>query len=563
MALPLFPGVKKIHERFISLNWLICHIFVYDMNLSPQWISYGSTHAFSALAIDYLAQHTALRPFYKHTPDISGIRKAMEERKAFNTNRDLLSDIIRTQYEGIAVSEKVNHNIEKLKDIHTFTICTAHQPNIFTGYLYFIYKIIQAIKLADQLKAQFPENHFVPVYYMGSEDNDLEELNHIFLSGEKLVWETTQTGAVGRMNTKGIAPLIRRMEGELSILEGGKALMDLLDSCYNDSSTIQEATLKFVNGLFGSYGLLVLIADHAGLKKEMTSVFEDDLFRHTPAALVKQTADRLADRHYHAQVNPRDINLFYMKDNLRERILTTGDRFQINNSEISFSGDEILKELAEYPERFSPNVVLRGLFQETILPNIVFIGGGSEVAYWLELKELFEHYGVPYPVLLQRNSFLIVEGRMHKLMKKLGIDPEALFKEESALLKDIVLARSSLQLTLGNEAEQLSGFYEHLRKIVQPIDTTLIQHVNALEAKAAKALKNLEKKMLRAEKHKYSIQSGQLQQLKSGLFPNHSLQERVENILPYYARYGQGFIDILYRVSPGLTDKFGVLIAEE
>lgn len=533
------------------------------MNFSPKWISYNSTHAFSALAIDYLNQHAALRPFYKHSPDISGIQNAIAERKAFNTNRNLLAEVVKTQYEGIAVSKKVNYNIEKLRDNNTFTICTAHQPNIFTGYLYFVYKIIHAIKLADELSAQFPENHFVPVYYMGSEDDDLEELNHIFLHGEKLVWETDQTGAVGRMRTDGIASLIRRMEGEFGVLEEGKVLINLLDTCYTQSSTIQEATFKFVNSLFGTFGLLVLIADHTDLKKEMSQVFEDDLFRHTPASLVKQTAGELGEGHYHAQVNPREINLFYIKDNLRERIVNAEDQFHINNTIISFSADEMLKELADHPERFSPNVVLRGLFQETILPNIVFIGGGSEVAYWLELKRLFDHYGVPYPVLLQRNSFLIVEERMNKLMKKLDTDAEALFKDEAALLKDIVVQRSSLQLTLNDEIKELSGLYAHLRNVVQPIDTTLIQHVNALETKASKALKKLETKMLRAEKNKFVVQSRQIKQLKSGLFPNHSLQERVENILPYYARYGHHFIDMLYKVSPGITDKFGVLIVEE
>ncbi len=533
------------------------------MNFIPEWISYKSTRAFSALANDYMGQLSFLRPFYKHSPDVEGIIEAMEARKSFNTRRDVLVDVFKDQYEGISTSQKTRDNIEKLKEVNTFTICTAHQPNLFTGYLYFVYKIIQAIKLADELNIQFPESHFVPVYYMGSEDNDLEELNHIFLNGEKLVWETTQSGAVGRMKTAGLEPLIQRIEGELGFLEEGEALINLLKTCYIQSSTIQEATFKFANSLFGSFGLLVLIADNGDLKKEMSRVFEDDLYKHTPAKLVKQTANQLAANHYHAQVNPRDINLFYMKDNLRERIIRAGDQFQVNNADISFSSDEMLKELAAFPDRFSPNVVLRGLFQETILPNIVFIGGGSEVAYWLELKALFEYYGVPYPVLLQRNSFLIVDERCHKLMKKLEFNAEAIFKDSSELLKDIVIRRSTLQLTLEKEHLQLTDFYHHLRNVVLPVDKTLVQHINALEAKASKALKNVEKKMLRAEKNKYNVQSRQLQKLKSGLFPNHSLQERVENILPYYAHYGTSFIDMLYKVSPGITNQFGVLIAEE
>jgi bacillithiol biosynthesis cysteine-adding enzyme BshC len=532
------------------------------MNFTAEWISYDSTNAFSALSIDYLHQHPSLQPFYKHTPDLKGISKAIGERKAFHTKRDTLTSVIKKQYEGITLSEKLKSNIEKLVAPNTFTVCTAHQPNLFTGYLYFIYKIVHAIKLADELNTAFPQSYFVPVYYMGSEDNDLEELNHIYLNGDKLVWETGQTGAVGRMDTKGLELLIARIEGELGVLEDGKNLVDLLKSCYTGSDTVQEATLRFVNSLFGSYGLMVLIADNAALKKEMTAVFEDDLFRHTPAALVQQTAKQLAGQ-YHAQVNPRDVNLFYMNGNIRDRIIKSGEQFIVNNTGISFSAAAMLDELQRYPERFSPNVVLRGLYQETILPNVAFIGGGSEIAYWLELKDMFVYYNVPYPVLIQRNSFLIINKKMGQLVHKLDIPMEALFRDESQLLKDIVKARSSLQLSLEKEMQQLSGLYDHIRAVARPVDTTLMQHINALEVKALKALRNLEKKMLRAEKNKHTVLSTQLHTLKSGLFPNNTLQERVENILPYYALYGQSFIDMLYRFSPALGEKFGILLSHD
>jgi bacillithiol biosynthesis cysteine-adding enzyme BshC len=248
-----------------------------------------------------------------------------------------------------------------------------------------------------------------------------------------------------------------------------------------------------------------------------------------------------------------------MKDGIRERIIKNGDQFEINNTNTRFSSNEILNELHSYPERFSPNVVLRGLFQETILPNVAFIGGGSEIAYWLELKEMFAHYKVPYPVLIQRNSFLIVEQKMTRLMEKLQLSAEDIFKDEALLLNNIIKARSTLQLTLEKETGQLAAFYNHIRLLTNQVDITLTEHVNALETKAEKALKNLEKKMLRAEKNKYAALTAQLRKLKSGLFPNNTLQERVENILPYYARYGKSFIDMLYEHAPTFDKKFGVL----
>ncbi|MBW7892343.1 MAG: bacillithiol biosynthesis cysteine-adding enzyme BshC [Chitinophagaceae bacterium] len=531
------------------------------MNFSAEWIDYECTNAFSALAIDYLQQHNSLGSFYQHTPDLSGIESAIRERAGFNTDRDTLVEVLNRQYAEINTSEKVKINIQRLAERNVFTICTAHQPNLFTGYLYFIYKIVHAIKIADELNNQYSDYHFVPVYYMGSEDNDLEELNHIFLNGEKLTWDTTQTGAVGRMKPKGLETVIERIGGELGVYQHGSSLIALLRQCYLESASMQEATFRFVNSLFGSYGLIVIIADDVLFKKKMLKVFEDDLFTQTPAALVAETARQLAEK-YFAQVNPRDINLFYMKDDLRERIVQLEDGYEVHHTGIHFTREQLEEELKNHPERFSPNVVLRGLFQETILPNIVFIGGGSEVAYWLELKALFQYYKVPYPLLLQRNSFLVVESKAGQLMEKLELGTQDIFSNESAILNEIVRAKTHHQLTLEKEIEQLKKVYKTVESLAGAIDVTLTRHVNALEAKVLKPLHNLEKKMLRAEKRRFEIQRDQIQRLKSLLFPRNGLQERVENVLPYYARYGQSFIDLIYKHSPTFQKKFVVLKEE-
>ncbi|MBX3253649.1 MAG: bacillithiol biosynthesis cysteine-adding enzyme BshC [Chitinophagaceae bacterium] len=527
------------------------------MNYTAQWITYESTGAFSQLAIDYVQKNSSLKSFYAYTPDIKGIEAALHNRQSFTTNRALLTATLQKQYEGLQLPEAVNNNILKLASENTFTVCTAHQPNIFTGYLYFAYKILHTIKLAGALKQSFPGYDFVPVYYMGSEDNDLEELNHVYLDGDTLVWQTAQTGAVGRMKPDGIMPLIERIGGQLGVFEFGAELTAMLKACYGKSATIQEATLKFVHELFGQYGLLVLIPDSTDLKREMIRVFEDDMFNHTASAIVTQTAATLAEKH-HVQVNPREINLFYMKDGIRERIIKEADTFIINNTGITFSADAIKKELYEHPERFSPNVVLRGLYQETLLPNLAFIGGGSEIAYWLELKKMFEHYGVPYPVLLLRNSFLMIDEKTAQLRDKLEISAEGLFKDESAILNEIVKTKSRHQLSLSGEITKMDNLYAQIKSVAGAVDVTLENHVKALQARASGAIAKLEKKIIKAEKKKFEIQKNQLHKLKASLFPKGSLQERIENILPYYARYGKDFIKMLHDHSPALGGDFGV-----
>lgn len=542
------------------MNYIICPLFdANDMNYTSEWITYASTGSFSHLAIQYLQQDISLQPFYKYTPDASGIDAALQAHQVFNTQREVLVNVLKQQYAAVATTDKVSRNIESLLSANTFTVTTAHQPNIFTGYLYFVYKIMHAIKLADELNEKYPGKHFVPVYYMGSEDNDLEELNHLFLNADRLTWNTSQTGPVGRMHTKGLDTLIDQVNGRLSIFPHGPELIAALKQAYLKSNSVQEATLQFVNFLFQSYGLVILIPDHTAFKKLMIPVFEDDIFNNTPAQIVKQTAARLAEK-YHAQVNPRNINLFYMKDGLRERIIAEGDGFIVNNTNIRFTTGELRNTLHNNPELFSPNVVLRGIMQETLLPNIVFIGGGSEIAYWLELKDMFDHYAVPYPVLLLRNSYTIVSREMKQLMDKLELSVEDLFKSETTLQSELVLRNSKKQLSLQPESSQLQILYQQLETIAGAVDPTLGNHVKALYAKASKAVDLLEKKMMRAEKKSFDVQNNQLGKLKNGLFPNNNLQERVESMLPFYAAMGKDFIQLLYQYSPTLQQNFGVLI---
>jgi bacillithiol biosynthesis cysteine-adding enzyme BshC len=356
-------------------------------------LPYRQTNSFSKTVLDYLDHTEGLKPFYAHPPTVQGIKKAIDARKQFATNRELLVRELKKQYGGIEVSDKVKQNIEALLSKDTFTITTAHQNNIFTGPLYFIYKIIHAIKLADHLKTSLPSYNFVPVFYIGSEDADLDELNHIHLGGEKLTWNTKQTGAVGRMKVdKELVKLIGQMEGQLLVLPNGNEIIFSLKKYYKEGTTIEEATFRFVNSLFADYGLIVLLPDNTVLKKQMTKLFEDDLLNQTASGIVEKTAGRLDAAGYKVQASPREINLFYLLNDKRERIERGNSEWSIVNGGNKFTKEALLSELEQNPERFSPNVILRGLYQETILPNIAFIGGGGETAYWLQLKDLFEHY---------------------------------------------------------------------------------------------------------------------------------------------------------------------------
>ncbi len=529
------------------------------MNCKADHISYRATGFFSKIVVDYINGSTALEPFYSFAPDITGIKKAIEARKNHSTNRKLLVEVLRQQYINSNLTTQQQLNIKQLSNSNCFTICTAHQPNIFTGHLYFIYKILHAVKLAEQLKKELPGNDFVPVFYMGSEDADLDELGHIYLFGEKYEWKTVQTGAVGRMKVdKALVSLVDSISGQLAVYPFGETLIGLMKRCYTEGRAIEQATFELLNELFGEYGLIVLLPDNAELKKTFIPAIEKELADGFSHKAVQETAAKFP-KEYKVQASGRELNLFFLKDDVRERIVAENSKFKIQNSELEFNDATIKKELQQYPENFSPNVILRPVYQETILPNIAFIGGGGEIAYWLELKKVFEETNVPFPVLVLRNSFMILAKEVNTVKEKLRFSMADLFKSENELMNELVKRDSETRLNLDKEKQEIKDIYQQVKSTAGLVDTTLQQHAEALQVAALKKIEALEKKMLKAEKKKFEAQQRQLHKLRSQLFPDNSLQERIENFMPFYAKWGSSFIDAIYNNSLSLEQEFVIL----
>ncbi len=561
----MFIILKKVEVCW--QNFEFRNVFLH-MNASCSYIPYQQTNAFSKIALDYLAGNEQLSPFYQHTVSIEGMEAAIAARKQYPTNRKTLVAELRKQYDGYELTQLQEENLSNLLNENTFTITTAHQPNIFTGHLYFVYKILHAIKLALFLKQQLPQYHFVPVYYMGSEDADLDELGHIFINGEKLEWQTDQRGAIGRMNTKGLDQITKRLEGEFGHLPYGKEMIQLCQQAYEQHSNIQEATLYLVNELFKEYGLLILIPDNTELKRLFEPVVKKELTEQFSNKLVSETTQRLSE-HYKVQAGGREVNLFYLDDSgARERIEAGTDtktgqkRYYVTALEKIFTESEILDELHRHPKRFSANVILRGVFQEMILPNIAFIGGGGELAYWLELKEMFNALQVPYPVLILRNSFLILDKRVAELVQKLQLTTEQLFLPEKEQLQILIEKNTVHRLKLDTEAAAVNEIYTGLQQTVAQIDPTLQAHVAALHARMLQQLHKLENKMLKAEKRHHTDRQRQLQTIRKCIVPNNNLQERINNFLPLYALYGKELLAVILQNSFAIEKGFSILNLE-
>ena len=529
------------------------------MAFNAQYISYKNTNSFSKLSVDYVEKNPALLPYYQHEVSEEGVKKAIEEKSKQPVDRALLVTTLKAQYASVSTNADVDANIELLLQHNSFTICTAHQPNIFTGHLYFIYKILHVIKLAKTLQATMPAYNFIPVYYMGSEDADLEELGAVYAGGKHYNWQTRQTGAVGRMLVDDdLLKIKTQLAGLLKALPHGEEILAKLDKAYIKGVTIQQATFTLLHDLFKQYGLVVLIADNAALKAAFLPIANKEIEQSFSNTALQQTIAQFPEQ-YKVQTQGRPINLFYIEGDKRERIERSLNNISVVNTDLTQSIDAFKKTIAANPALISPNVILRPLYQELILPNIIFVGGGGELAYWLELKSVFAAAAIPMPMMVLRNSFSILSAKTSVFIQQLNIDLTSLFKSETDILNLLVEKNAEKKLTISSQKLALLKTYSQIRDVATTVDPTLQKHVWALQQEAVNKLQQLEKKMWRAARKQLEDEKNKIHAIKNNLFPEGILQERIENVLWYYAKYGAEFLEEIYTCSQGLAQEYCIL----
>ncbi len=473
-------------------------------------------------------------------------------------SRTTLVNVLKEQYSNVEASERTLDHINSLQEENTFTITTGHQLNLFTGPLYFLYKIISTINLCEELSEKFPKENFVPIYWMATEDHDFDEINYFNFRGSKVVWNRPDGGAVGRFSLEGLQEVFETFSGHLGASRNAAYVQQLFEKAYLNHSNLSEATRYLANELFKEYGLVIIDADDARLKQLFVPIMKDELLHETSYNVVSKTISEL-EKNYKIQVNPREINLFYLDENSRERIIKEEDVYKVNETDKVFSEMEILEELNNHPERFSPNVIMRPLYQEVILPNLCYIGGGGEMAYWFELKAYFETVEIPFPILLLRNSVQVVSEKQGKKLNNLNISFEEMFKKQHELLAKKVQENSDIQFSFEDGKELLTQQFLALRRVANETDVSFIGAVDAQERKQLKGLENLQKRLLRAEKRKHADLVTRITELQNQLLPNQSLEERQRNFSDFYLEYGESFIDALKETLYPLQLEFTIL----
>lgn len=507
-------------------------------------ISFLEVESIPLLIKDFLTQK--ILGFEQDIYTEGNIKNRIAQKKNSFTveNRQILVEVLSEQHSKLALSEKQKNNLDLLQREDTFTVTTGHQLNLFSGPAFFIYKILQTIKLADHLNGIFPVNKIVPVFWMASEDHDFEEINHFKTESNYYETKAHAGGAVGEIIVEDDA-FISQFAQEFKDSVFGTELILMMKRAYKKDNTLSEATRILVHELFSDYGLIIIDGDHPRLKSQLKEVFKAELLHQNLFKKTKETVKFLTEKYGKVQVNPREINLFYLTET-RDRIAFDGEKFIIVDKNISFTKDEILHELENHPEKFSPNALMRPVYQESILPNLAYIGGNAEIMYWLELKNYFKNISLPFPVLIPRNSMLFVKEKSVTKIEKLNLKLEDFILNFSEVTSNLLMQNNTILALLNEQETMLQKQFDEIALISSDTDKSFGTLVEAEKTRQLKSFKRMKKRLLRAEKIKQSEKLQRLENLFLTIHPGGNWQERVLNFSVFYADHGREWLQTCY-----------------
>lgn len=508
-------------------------------------IDYDKVEAISKKDLDYIKERNYLKPFYQYPSNLESFEKAIADRRNYPINRTLLVETLRSQYTEIETSALTTSNIDSLLREDTFTVITAHQPALLGGPLYYIFKIACCINLSRKLNEAYPSINVVPVFINGSEDHDFEEIDHFNIFGNAIKWERDASGPVGRMDTDGLQKVVDQVADILGDSPTAEELIANMHAALDKANTYNDFVIHFVNALFGKYGLIIANTDDQQLKAEFAPIMKREITERLSERIVQDTQEKLEQEGFKAQAHPRDINFFYIDERGRNRITFESGKYQVVDTSLSWSESEILNLVDEHPERFSPNVVMRPIYQEFTFPNLAYIGGGGENAYWLERKSQFEAFGVFYPLIIRRNSAIIMDKRHIKKLNQVNLSEIDIFEPEYKLVQNYIDHATNVDIHLRQEKGKLAAIWKEIAEKAAQVDPTLKKSVLAEMSNQLKSIDSIESRMSRKIKADEEVNVNRIKKIKSLLFPQNGLQERHDNFMSYYLTSEGKLLDFL------------------
>lgn len=496
----------------------------------------------SVLIRDLVAEKSAISSFISRPFSTENLHQQAQEKVFDAERRTVLVQQLIAQNAGVSLSNQTHENIELLKQSNSFTITTGHQLNLWTGPLYSIYKVAQVVSLCREAQAKDPANHYIPVFWMATEDHDFEEINHLHLFGKKIAWEKEgqENRIAGKIEPTAILPFLDEIAA-LFRTEEEKAEIQRIANFYAESDNLAAATRKIMNHLFGEFGVVIIDGNDRELKKEFKPIVAKELKEGLVYKAVHTANEALETKGYHTQVYLRNCNLFSIEsDGTRIRIGKEDNQFY--KEEIKVELEDLLAQLDENPASFSPNALMRPVYQELVLPNLAYIGGGGEIAYWMQLKGVFDALNMPFPMLRVRDSFVLLRARDLNTMDELGLSLVDLKRDLQDLVREMALEEVELELELREERVRLDELKKDLLVKAKVVGQGIEGLIEAEFSKMEKSLEKIETKLIKAEKSKHEQKANKIGKLQAKIYPEKGFQERFENFLPYFLE-DKGFVN--------------------
>lgn len=531
-------------------------------------VSLADLHAFPDLFVDVANRRDAALRFYDGDwKDIDVRRNKAEAAAAQPADRDVLADALMEHNalwsnEG-AVPEDVRANIDALRDASSVAVVTGQQVGFLSGPLYTIYKTITTLQLADEI-ADDTGRPVVPVFWVEGEDHDVDEIAHasVFHRNDVVDLEyptdaeeagsTVNVGPVGRLTLdERIDDLLNRLDDVLPPSDFKPDVMASLRDVYRRGTRIEDAFARLIRHLFEGTGLVLMNPDDARLKRLVTPLFRQDLTDGAEAVQAVQTAGtNLEEAGYHAQVHASPTNLFLLDEDGRLPIDVDEDGgFRLRGTARRFTRDELLERLESEPEAFSPNVVLRPLMQDALVPTVAYVAGPGEVSYFAQYRDVYDWAGMTMPLIHPRASVSLVESKVRSVMDDFDLSVADLTGDMEQLFQQVVVQHMEVDIdaVFGEALAQIHGAINDLKPSVDEVDRTLVKSAEAARAAIAQEINELKQRVVRAEKRQHDELRAKLEKARVNLVPG-GLQERRINVHYFLNKYSPDLLGDLRQV---------------
>lgn len=527
--------------------------------------SFGELPHQTRLFVDYVADFKAVEKFYAVNYRNDGELRAHFEKvlAKFGDKRKRLVQILRNQGDKLNKSSAYQAALEALSMDNALAVVTGQQVGIFTGPLYTLYKTIGTFNLSRYLKERFPEFEFVPIFWLEGDDHDLDEANHIHIFDSNL--EVVRIDGISTdpglenllpMSEVKIDETFKGVVGQLEAIlresDFKQSLIKTLSEFYSTGESLTSAFSKTITHILQNIPLLTFDPTDVEAKRLFRSIFDRELFTfpRTSEEVIKSSAQ--LEENYHVQVKPRVLNLFYLDDGRRRAIEPIGNAFSLRGTKRKLMREQLRTLVETNPELFSPNVVLRPICQDYILPTAAYVGGPSEIAYFAQLKGVYQLFEVEMPPIFPRPSATIVEHGVQKIMERYQLGFLDAFAEFDELVKKALRAVSAEDIPgeFNKTSEEVARAVHWLDPLTTRIDPTLKGAVDSTVSRMLYHLQHLQEKTVAAYRRKNDQVLQQAKKFQQFIYPNRDLQERIVNFSYFYNKYGDNFIHKLVEELP-------------